>query len=372
MPDGEFIPIEPVPQAIEPIPELPPLPTPEPRPPLVVVPPITEPLPPPTGVPEALPDLGLLSGLIVLLGLIALAVAIAEVLNWLARWALGPLFKRAGSPQMSTQTLTQPLSNALGKSYSKIDGNIGLSFLKIGEMTGRVGSAILAGEQAAYIAATKIGALSGVSTRHELTTSHALQQAKQARREAAQAAQQAELDRQAALQRAKGLDARLSALETHVTTLIEPEIDGLKHLIPNIEKGVAATWDELAKHGEALGIAGLTAGVAVALKKLGVKYIECEANQLLGKAACGAGPNAIKNLLEGLVGLGALLDLCALVGLLEDAAKTGPVQDILKTLVLGGEDLLKCRGVKSYTPSPVDAPSLSPTVFAYAKLAPVV
>ena len=92
---GGFEFIDPVPHAVEPIPVPPVEPEPAPYPPLEVVPPITEPLPPPTGVPEAMPGLPILGGLIVILGLILLVSALANFFNWLLRFMFGPLWTRA-------------------------------------------------------------------------------------------------------------------------------------------------------------------------------------------------------------------------------------------------------------------------------------
>src|SRR5262245_29328316 len=78
---------EPVPEpGEEPTPAPGPAPKPPPKPP--VTPPAT---PPEPTLPEALPDLGILAALIVLFGLIALATALADFLNWLFRRFLGPV-----------------------------------------------------------------------------------------------------------------------------------------------------------------------------------------------------------------------------------------------------------------------------------------
>ena len=160
MADDEYIPL--TPETPTPAPRIV---VPAPKPPIVppiTVPPITEPIPAPPpipeppGSPEALPDLGILSGLIVILGLILLVSALTDFFNWLTRFILGPFYKRAGSPQMSTQTLAQPLSNALGKAYFKLDQDIGLSFLKLASLESQVGTAILAADQVAFAAASRI------------------------------------------------------------------------------------------------------------------------------------------------------------------------------------------------------------------------
>jgi hypothetical protein len=329
-------------------------------PPPVKVPPPTEapppelptPLPPSRTVPEALPDLIVLAGIIAALGLVSIIAALAHFLSWLIRFVLGPLWTRVGSPTITTQKLAQPLSNALGTYYTNADQNIGLSFNKLAGMTSQVGQAILAVEYSVFAVATRAAALTGHTSAHAPKTNVALQTARQARTAAAQTALQLRLDHQAALDRAKGLDARLQALETHVTTLIQPELDGLRHLIPNLEKGVTTAWDEIVKHGEALGLAAMTATTATALARLGAGYVACEANQLLGQATCRQGPNRVKQLLEGLFDIAALLDLCQLVNLIATAAESPEVTSVFTTLTGGIQDLIDCRGIALAAPLP--------------------
>lgn len=279
----------------------------EPPPIDIPAPPLTEPLPAPPGAPEALPDIVNLGMLVLILALIALASALNDFLNWLFGFVLRPFTRGRAVTQPTTFQFTQKLSNVLGTAYSKIDADIGFSFFKLAGLTARFSSAIVAGEQAAYTAATRIAALSGATRSHSLTAGNALQQAQQARQAAAQA-QAATLAAQAGAQeRAKSIDARLAALETHVTTLIEPELNGLRHLIPELEHGVTTALDGIKQHGEALGIAGVTAATAVALSRLGAGWVSCEANKVLGEAACRSGPQNMQNLLSLLTGAGALL-----------------------------------------------------------------
>jgi hypothetical protein len=107
------------------------------------------------------------------------------------------------------------------------------------------------------------------------------------------------------------------------------------------------------------------------LRRNGGNWIECEANKLVGKALCRQGPRKLSNLINGLVDLAAILNICQLTTLLIDTAESGPVQDGLKLLTDGVDELVKCRGIAVYHPPGVRAPSLSPSLFAYAAVAPV-
>jgi hypothetical protein len=340
----------------------------EPPPPPTVEPPVTEPIPAPPGVPEALPDIVSLAGLLAALGLILLISALTDWLNWLIRFMFGPLWRKVGSPTLTNKTLAQPLSNALGKAYAKIDADIGLSFYKLAGLTARASSAIVAGEQAAYVAATRLAALTGATRAHALNTGTALQQARQAAQAASQALTATAAAQAGAKQRAQGLDARLTALETHVTTLIEPELEGLRHLIPELEHGVTTAWDVLKQHGEALGIAALTASTATALARLGAGWVACEGGQVLGEAACRTGPNKLKSLLEGLFDIAALLDLCQLVSLIATAAESPEVTAVFTALTGGIQDLIDCRGIVVKTGLPRTRYVALPPVGSYAAL----
>lgn len=344
-----------------------PVPPPEPAPP-----PEPVPVPEPVGPLGGLPDLGWLAILLVLLGLIGLAAALVEFFNWLLRAALRPIPGGSKVSTFTTTILAQPLSNALGNAYTGIDSQIGLSFTTMGQTANRVGLAILANEQAAYIAAVKLAALAGNTTGIHTKAVAALQRSRQAQITASEATRKTTVETQRAVTIERGSATKANEQQQHITHLIEPELDSLRHRIHQLERGATTTWGEVLKHEELLGIGAMTATTAVALGRLGADWTMCEANKILGKANCGNGANNLKRLLEGLIDIAGLLALCPLTELLYATAESAPVQDALKAVVEGGEALLHCRGIATYTPPAVAAPSLSPTVFPYAALAPVV
>jgi len=373
--DGLGIPIQPPPEGTPTLPG-------------ITVPPVTEPAqqtvappsPPSTPVEPAVPDQGKAGGkfdlielalLLVLLGIIALFVSLTSFYNWLIRNTLGRLFSAAGSPQLSEVQVGQALSNYLGGQFANLDAQFGVAFTSLGEDVAQVGLAIKNAEETLFQAVAKLVNLehSHTATKtQQITTTERLKPTIERITRVEHVA-----GTESAAQKAEALayQQQLHQLTEHVTNIIDPELKALRHLIPRLEHGHASLWDEISKHSEALGIAGLTAGVAAALAQLGGTWIRCENNQAIGESLCGNTGNLLKDLLAGLLDVSGLLALCPLVALLYETAESAPVQDLLKGLTDGLEGLLACRGIQAYDPPTVAAADLPPSLIGFAALAPV-
>lgn len=346
-PEGPVIPAPPV--------------TPKPAP----APPI-EPEPTP-GAPEALPDIFTLSGLILLLGLIALAAALVTLLNNMWNRAVKPFVPRAKSDPLTTIGLLQPLSNTLGNWELKLDTYIGLSFVQLAQLVGRVGGAILAGEEALYQVVQWVTGLDGRTRAQEAAQARNRAAIQTAQHTAAQGLQQAQAT-QAQLQHAEQTERhRADGLQHHIAHLLEPELDALRKRIPHLEQGIADLGKVVETHAEHLSLEGVVAGTALGLSRLGGEWIRCDSNRALGEAVCANGGNGLKNLLKGLLDIAAILDLCQLVGLLLAVAESGPVQDVFAALQDGIETLIVCRGIELAKPLPTTHyAATAATLTAYA------
>jgi hypothetical protein len=354
-------------------------PTPEP-PVITPTPPPVVPEPPPVPVPPTdvigpqspggLPELGILATLLLILALIALGSALNEFFNWLFRRMLNP-FSRFGKPPTNTAPqFTQKLSNALGNAYVGIEGEIGASFTKLATLEGRRSHIIVKAASVVHQIAQRIARLEGYTQ----ATNAAQQQAKQdTAAAAAQAARAGALAAQTAtaLTHEHGsVTARLTALEQHVTHLIEPELEALRDRIPKLEHGATVAWDEIVKHEALLGEAAVTALVAGGISRIGADWIKCEANNLLGKAACRKGPDLFRKLLTGALDVLALSQLCRILGVMAATANSAVIKDAIHYFTRGVTELIKCRGVSMAQPLTLPPVALAPAT-PFAALAPV-
>ena len=315
--------------------------------PFVGTPPELEPAEP--GTLKGLPWYALL---ILILGFIALAKWFTDFLNWLLGSTVGRLFPGGSAPKLNPQTVTQSLSNSLGSAYASIDAELGQSFQLMAGSTSRTAQALVSIASTVLALAEGLASLERGTGSAGRTAATAARQAFQAQKTATQAqAQTATLAAQlpAAL---AALAAQDKAATEHITHLIEPELDTLRSRIHELEKGATSAWSLLEQHGESLGADALTAAVGVGLAALGGSWIECEATQLLGRGVCGVGANTIRNLLLGLLDIGALFELCTIVTLMIDAASSSEVRDVFSTITAGIDDLIKCRGLSPSAPLP--------------------
>lgn len=360
-PEGQPAEIDPYePSPFIPTPPHPPIPAPAPTPAPPVPAPEPAPLPPVTpepGDPEAMPDLGMLSLLIVVFGLIALAAALADLFNWLFQKLLGPLWARAGSPRIDPTSLTQQLSNYLGKAETGIDQSIGLSFTKLANLTTRQGRLLVSTERSVYQAVQALARVGGKTSTLERGQASTAAQVAAANRLAARAETKTATEAHRAAQEEDLLRGQVTALTTHITTVIEPELEALRDKIPALEKGATDTWDELTSLGERLGIGALTAAAGVALGRLGGGWVNCESTKTVGSALCASDPDMWRRILKGLIPFLAAGDLCLILKLATEGAQSVPIQGALSLMVDGVDELLHCT--KSERPTPLVLPPLA-------------
>lgn len=367
MPEGfnEPIPAPPLPFQHEgkpiviPSPPLPgpspgPEPAPEPSPAPTPAPPAPAPPPIPT-VPGGLPDLGWLAALLVIFGLIALAKALADFFNWLFRKMLGPLAPKSGGQTLTTKALLQPLSNALGQYEQGIDTQLGLSFQRLASIETRVGRAILSAEQTLYQVTSHLIQLRDNTKAQSATVQAQGQRIAVAQHAAAVADARAATEQHRAIRIEGAQQMQLNALTHHVTHVLEPELEALRHRIPALEKGAATTASELRKHSAALSIAGITAATAVALDRLGGGWIRCEANKLLGRANCSNGSDLWRKLLGDALDALLITDLCEMVALMAATARV--FEPVLIGFVDVEDALIGCHGASK--PPALNVPALS-------------
>lgn len=330
------------------------------------------PVQPPDEEPDttALPELSKLALLLLVLAFIAIAKYFTDLMNWMFRTLLGPLWPRTGRKQLNPQTTTQALSNMLGAAAQGVDSELGVNFTRMAETAGLVGTFAFEAAAALQRAAVKIARLEDATAGMQKSQG-AIRQRQQAT-ESQLGHAQAQAQAQAAQTHAAthSLQQQIDALTHHVSHVIEPELDGLRHAIPDLEKGTATLWDEVSKHSEALGLAGTVAATATALGRLGAGWTRCETNQLVGKELCNTPPDQVRNLLKGLLPLIDIALLCSFVKLISQMGKNPVLLDALGVFSIGVEDLLRCTGATVHPDLPVPVLNLPP-VQPWATLAPV-
>lgn len=308
---------------VEPPPEPAPAPEPAPEP--------VGPIPPPEKrQPGTVPDISILGGLIVALGLAIIAAALADFFNWLVRRFMPPTIRRR-IPTVSTQEITQALTTQLGAAEAGFDTELGANFHKTAGVIARVGSALVAVAQVEAQLARRLVALETGRAHDQTALANVATQTEATRHAAARVAAATQTEKHRAQHAEHANATRIQALAHHQTNVIEPELEALRHAIPELHKGLTTAFDELQKHSEALTIAGVTAATAVALDRLGGGWIRCEANQLLGRGNCEAGPENAANVLKLLLGSAVLLDLRQYVKMEQDVAK--PAVEAVKLIL---------------------------------------
>lgn len=274
-------------------------------PPIQPAPPVEPEIPPSGGGGGGFPDLLDLAALLLVLGIVAMLFYFTGLANFILRLVWSAFGRSDSAPQLNQQQLGQPVSNLLAPYVMKRDAQFGADFAQMGATVARVGRAILAAEETIFHAVQHFLPLEGAVANAGRQSAHL--SGRVSRQEAAQAAQartaaQAQVNSRL---RADRLAERLTAVEAHVTALQQTQTRTVIPALANLEKTTGVAWDEIRKHGEELGAAGLALGVAAALGTLGAGWTRCDNNAQLGQAQCGLPRNLLKDLLAALTVVGA-------------------------------------------------------------------
>ena len=304
------------------------------QPPVTVPPTIPAPpeqAPPSGGGGGGLGDAATLALFLIILGLIAAAAYVANIANDFKRFMFGRLPKRVQPPDITPVQATQIISGRLGQAYTGIDAQIATGLAEIEQTASGIGNALVQAERRIHRLAQALATSAGLAATQAGNVSHAQATAHTASQSAAQASAAAAAETARAKHAEAHLQQQVTAEPSYVHRLLEPELDALRHRVHTLERGAASTWDEIEKHEELFGAAAVTAAVGFGLNRLGGGWIRCEANQLLGKAACEAGPDAASNLLSLLVAGGVLLNLREFVKL--EQAVVRPTTEVVAGLL---------------------------------------
>lgn len=331
--------------------------------------PTPEPSPPEIDTGSA-PTLDKLALILLIIALILIAKYFTDFLNWLLANTIDRIPGIKSSPKLNHQAVTQALGSYLGAAATTIDPEVGTNFTQMGQTVGRASQAYVSlatrilktATGLAVVSAAVVGSQTSQNAlRHEVQRQGA-DTAKTAHQLEAQAKQQAAAD--------TGIQARIDQLTHHVTHVLEPELDGLRHAIPELQKGATDTWKVLESHGTALGLEAMVGTVAVAMGTLGAGWTRCDTNRDIGEALCGSNGNTVRNLLHDLMPLIDIALLCSFIKAISAMGKNPVLLDALGVFSIGVEDLLRCTGASLPTPLSLPALSLGPPQ-AWATLAPV-
>lgn len=336
---------------------------PEPAPPTEPVAPapptVPRPAPGPPVSTGGMPDLDKVAWILLALAALLLALAWTDLINWASRTLFAAL-RRSNPPQLAPHKVGQRLTNYLGNATKDIDPDVGRSFTAAGDTVGALGALQVA-------ITTRVLNLARKTTAIErgTHTTRLAQQAIRARVNAQAAAQYAYQQKASALQTQDRLaiqtdKARLDSYITHVTKVIEPELDNLRHRIPPLEHSQTDLWALIKKHEQLFGATAVAAGVATALRSFGSDWIRCDNNRDIGEATCGTHGNFLKKLLSYKWDILHIAELCLLTTAVEKGAGTEIVTAALIGYSEGMNELAKCTGATFAKPLLISAPELPP------------
>jgi hypothetical protein len=300
-------------------------------------------LPLDVGVAELLPPLGAVAGCGVAVGMCFFADAIARAFFGAGKTAVGWIPFAGDLVESSVDTIEQYVTGYIGEAESYYDAELGAATRNLADAGDKVLAQLAALGLLEDSIARRVGdwvahtvqqdVVDRVVHESVVVVDHGIDYVGDATRVGDQALHGID----------ELLTGRVGSLEHAIEDVVEPDIATLRERTRAIEDELGRAWDEVKAHGEVIGAAGLASAVAVALETLGADWVRCRSAGLAGKALCGLGSGLLSDLLDGLLDIGALYELCSLVTLMTDAAAGSEVSGVLVTIVDGLEDLVRCR-----------------------------
>lgn len=257
---------------------------------------------------EALPWLLALAGLLVALGLIKFVVAFIDFVIWMIRKTVGHIPFAGGAIEGLAKRGAQKLSNALGIAEQAVDHYIGLCFHNLAHLARMTWHALedtarLSWEIAKFLSQhptlAEVKALAKALT-HPLRTWQHIERRLIAEERARMRAIEQSV--------AHGVYPRIRAGEHAIEDVLAPDIAALRHRTRAIEHRLDRLWHWVRAHEKIVVTAAFTGAVAVALSRLGGRWIRCKNWRRIGKHVCGLPTGLIEDLLGLALAFGVLID----------------------------------------------------------------
>lgn len=299
--------------------------------------------------------------------LAALVVAIVEAILWpLNKFVSTVTFGVVGSVPGS-HAVEQFFTNLLGQAAEGVDSAAGAFWHSLKKLVVQVGDeimglAILAG-YLWFWAQTKLPAI--IWHRFGKWVHGGVRQATAIAKAAERDALRAER-RVHALERQVGADVR--AIDTTIDQVLQPEIKTARELAKEAENLAQNAWDYITSKKFTTYLEGLVAAAVAAAGLLAFDFLKCSSWRGLGsKLTCGMG-QFLLDLLEGVIAVMVVEDICAITQAAISVIESSEVSDFLTHVEDGMQDLFTCQNVDvaAPLPGPYYAP---PDVQPYAALA---
>lgn len=138
---------------------------------------------------------------------------------------------------------------------------------------------------------------------------------------------------------------RLHSLDREIGRVIAHDVPLLRDQVRGLEDGAINTFRWIRSHPLSAATAAFVGAVAYALARLGMGWPRCENWKKIGKHVCGLPLGLIEDLLAVAIDVLLIADVCKMTKLMIGVAESRPVQDALRGIILGVDELMLCQGV---------------------------
>lgn len=142
-----------------------------------------------------------------------------------------------------------------------------------------------------------------------------------------------------------GVNTRIGSLDKQLERALHDTIPAIRSREAALEHGATHIWEWIRRHPLSLATGAFAGAVAVALGRLGMAWPKCENWKRIGKSVCGLPLGLIEGLLGDLIDILLIADVCQITKLMIQVAESTVVQDALRGIIDGVDELMICQGV---------------------------
>lgn len=143
----------------------------------------------------------------------------------------------------------------------------------------------------------------------------------------------------------KTIDHRIAAIDHTIDSVLQPELKSARELAREAEDLATNAWDYITSKRFTNWIEGLIAAAIAAAGILAFDFLKCASWRRLGSTiTCGMG-QFLLDLLEGVIAVMVVEDICAITHAAIAVIESSEVSDFLTHVEDGMQDLFTCQGV---------------------------
>ena len=138
---------------------------------------------------------------------------------------------------------------------------------------------------------------------------------------------------------------KIASLDAELNRTLHKDLPRINARVNSAEGSIGHLWSWVRAHTVDVAAIAFAGAVAVALGRLGGGWIRCRNWNRLGKSVCSLPFQLLEELLSAAIDVLLIADVCQITKVMIGVAESSIVQDALRGIITGVDELMLCQGV---------------------------